>query len=414
MLQYDFPMLNIRNRYPALTYRDYQLQWAGQFISNAGTQMQTVAINWQLYEITHSPYVLAVLGASRIIPIIAFSLLGGAIVDAHNRKKILYLTQTTQAILAALLAIITWFHRATPVNLLVINAMLVAIFSLDGPARSAFMPSLVKREHYGNAVSLNVIGYNISTVAGPAVAGFIIALSGVATVYAINALSFLILLGALAGIRASGVVEGAERQPVSLAGIKEGLAFVKSKTLIWSTMLLDFFVTFFGEATVLLPIFAKDILHGGPQLLGLLYAAPFIGATVMGFIVSHMGKIMHTGKVLFVGIICYAIGTIVFGLSKNVALSLGALMVIGAGDGLSAIIRNIIRQLSTPDHIRGRMTGINMIFYMGGPRLGEIEAGIVAGLLGAPLAVVIGGLGTLIVVWIMGMRIPTLRQYREE
>ncbi len=402
-----------RHRYPALTYRDYQLQWIGQFVSNAGTQMQVVAINWHLYEITHSPYVLAILGASRIVPIIAFSLVGGAVVDAHNRKKILYVTQISQAVLAAVMAWLTWTHRATPVNLILANVLLVAFYVLDSPARQALMPSLVKREHFGNAVSLNVIGFNISTVAGPAIAGFLIAAYGVGSAYAVDAVSFLVLLAALFGIRATGAIESGKRQPISLAAIHEGLLFVKSKTLIWSTMLLDFFVTFFGEATVLLPVFAKDILHGGPQLLGFLYAAPFIGASVMGLIASHMGKVMHTGKALAIGIVFYAVGTIVFGLSKNAALSLAALMVIGAGDGMSAIIRNIIRQLSTPDHIRGRMTAINMIFYTGGPRLGEVEAGIVAGLLGAPLSVVIGGIGTLIVVTIMFSRIPALGSYKD-
>jgi MFS family permease len=406
--------LNLRHRYPALSYRDFQLQWIGQFISNAGTQMQIVAINWHLYELTHSPYVLALLGASRIIPIIAFSMIGGTVVDAHNRKKILYVTQIAQAILAFALAFVTITHTATVVNLLLINMLLVALYSLDSPARQAFMPSLVKREHYGNAVSLNIIGYNISTVAGPAIGGFLIASFGVVAAYLVDAVSFAILLLTLLGIRATGAIDADKRQPVSFAAMKEGLVFVKSRTLIWSTMVLDFFVTFFGEATVLLPVFAKDILHGGPQLLGFLYAAPFIGATLMGIIASHLGKVLHTGKILFISVIFYALGTILFGLSTHVVLSLIALMIVGAGDGLSSIIRNIIRQLTTPDHIRGRMVGINMMFYMGGPRLGEIEAGLVAGLVGAPLSVIIGGIGTLIVVAIMASSIPALRSYKDE
>jgi MFS family permease len=375
--------------------------------------MQIVAINWHLYTLTHSPYVLAILGASRIIPIIFFSLLSGAIVDAHNRKKILYLTQIAQAILAILLAVITLTSHATPVNILIINMVLVAFYSLDSPARQAFMSRLVPEEHYGNAVSLNVIGYNISTVAGPAIGGLIIGRFGVGAVYLLDALSFIILFASLLGIKASGAIDAAVKRPVSLSAIREGLAFVKHKPLIWSTMLLDFFSTFFGEAAVLMPVFATDVLHGGPELLGLLYAAPFIGATAIGMIASHIGKAIHTGKALAIGVICYGLGTIVFGLSTNVILSLLALTVVGAGDGLSAIIRNIIRQLSTPDHIRGRMTSINMMFYMGGPRLGEMEAGIVAGLIGAPLSVVIGGIGTIIVVAVMTAAIPDLRHYRD-
>ncbi len=406
-------MNRILTKYPALTSRDYLLQWVGQFVSNAGTQMQVVALNWQLYEMTHSPFVLALLGASRIIPIIVFSLIGGTLVDAHNRKKILYVTQTTQALLALAMAILTWTGTATVPNLLFINAMLVAIFCLDSPARSAFLPSLVKREHYGNAVSLNIIGYNISTVAGPAIAGFLIAGTGVASIYFLNAASFVILLLLLFIMKAHGGVEGTP-QPASIHAIKEGLHFVMSRTLIWSTMILDFFSTLFAEATILLPIFAKDVLHVGPEYLGLMYAAPFIGASWVGFIAATVGKRLHTGKILLYSIVVYAIGTILFGFSKNYYLSLFALIIVGAGDGMSSVIRNIIRQMTTPDYIRGRMTAINMIFYTGGPRLGEVEAGLLAGLIGAPMTVVVGGIGTLIVVGIMSFTIPLLRQYKEE
>ncbi|HLD24931.1 MAG TPA: MFS transporter, partial [Patescibacteria group bacterium] len=308
--------------------------------------------------------------------------------------------------------ILTITGEANPVNLLILNAMLIAIYSLDGPARSAFMPSLVKREHYGNAVSLHVIGYNISTVAGPAIAGFIIAYAGVGTVYIVDAVTYLVLLLALLGIRAHGRIEGI-RQPANIQGIIEGIQFVKSKTLIWSTMLLDFFATLFAEATILLPIFAKDILHIGPELLGFLYAAPFVGATLVGVTAASIGKRLHTGAVLLWSIVVYAVGTIIFGVSTHYTLSLLALIIVGAGDGMSAIIRNIARQLATPDHIRGRMVAINQIFFTGGPRLGEVEAGIVAGIFSAPISVVIGGIGTLAVVLIMSLTIPALRTYRE-
>ena len=405
-------MKRIFTKYPALTSRNYILQWIGQFISNAGTQMQVVALNWQLYEMTHSPYVLALLGMSRILPIITFSLIGGALVDAHNRKKILYVTQSAQALLALIMALLTWTGTATVGNLLILNALLVAIFCLDSPARSAFLPSLVKREHYGNAVSLNIIGFNTSTVAGPAIAGFLIAATGVASIYAINAGSFVILLLFLSLMKAHGRVEGIP-QPASLHAIQEGLHFVRSKTLIWSTMILDFFSTLFAEATILLPIFAKEILHVGPEYLGILYAAPFIGASLIGFVAATIGKRLHTGSILLTSIVIYAIGTILFGLSTHYFLSIIALILVGAGDGMSSVIRNIIRQLNTPDHIRGRMTAINMIFYTGGPRLGEVEAGLLAGLVGAPMTVVIGGVGTLIVVAIMGITIPILRRYKE-
>lgn len=403
---------SLRLRYPALTYSDYRYFLSGWFVSNAGTQMQIVALNWHIYELTHSPYALAILGATRIIPVIVFSLIGGTIADSHNRKKILYITQIIQAVLTIILAIVTWYGMATPIILYLINSGLIAIYAVDAPARSAFVPKLVSRDHYGNAVSLNVMGYNVSTLLGPALAGFVIAYRGVGSVYAINAISFLFLFTALIRIHAAGTVEGNPTK-ASFAAIGEGLSFVRGKTIIWSTMLLDFFSTLFAEATILLPVFAKDILHVGPELLGFLYAAPFVGATIMSLIASWMGKVLHRGSVLLISIVFYALGTIIFGLSTNYALSLTALVVVGAGDGMSAIIRNIVRQLSTPDHIRARMMSINMIFFTGGPRLGEVEAGIVAGLLGAPASVVLGGIGTLLVVAIIGATIPALRRYKE-
>ena len=234
-----------------------------------------------------------------------------------------------------------------------------------------------------------------------------------AAVYFADAVSYLVLMATLFGIRAHGRIEG-ERKPASFSAMLEGLHFVRSKTLIWSTMLLDFFATFFAEATILLPVFAKDILHIGPELLGFLYAAPFIGATLMGFAAATIGKRINTGSVLLWSVVAYAAGMILFGVSTNYTMSLMALVIVGAGDGMSAVIRNIIRQLATPDHIRGRMTAINQIFYTGGPRLGEVEAGIMAGLVGAPVSVVIGGIGTLVAVGVMSVAIPALRHYKEE
>ncbi len=176
-------------------------------------------------------------------------------------------------------------------------------------------------------------------------------------------------------------------------------------------MLLDFFSTFFASAAALLPLFAKDILHVGPQGLGRLYASPGIGAVLTSFTLSHIRELRHQGKLLLSGVAVYAVGTIIFGLSNVFILSLVGLFLVGAGDSMSTIIRNTIRQMVTPDYIRGRMTSVNMIFFMGGPQLGEFEAGIVASLVGGPLSVVIGGVGTLIVVTATALGIPVLRNF---
>jgi len=195
--------------------------------------------------------------------------------------------------------------------------------------------------------------------------------------------------------------------------MKEGLAFVRSKTILWSTMLLDFLGTFLASAITLLPIYAKDILHVGPQGLGLLYAAPTAGTLLAGFFMAQYGQsIKRQGKVLLLAIAAYALATILFGVSRIYLLSLLALALVGGSDCISMVIRQTIRHLASPDAIRGRMSSIMMIFFMGGPQLGEFEAGLVAAAVGAPLSVVLGGAATLGMLGIMALSIPTLRNYQ--
>jgi len=372
--------------------------------------MQIVALNWQIYLLTHSPVALGLIGLFRFLPIVVFSLIGGSFADAHNRKRILIISETLLAIFAVILAVTTFQGSITPTVIYAITICAAILTSFDMPARQAFVPSLVPKSALTNALSLNSIMWQIALIIGPTIAGFIIAHSGIEQVYILNAASYVLSTILLLFIRADGSIMGTP-SIVGIAAIKEGLRFVKTRTMIWSTMLLDFFSTLLAGATALMPIFASDILHVGPQGLGFLYAAPAVGAVVAGYIIAHLGEIRKQGKVLLASVVLYAVGTILFGLSKHFQLSLLALFIIGAGDSISTIIRNTIRQISTPDAIRGRMTSINMIFFMGGPQLGEFEAGVLAAFVGAPMAVVTGGVGTLVVVGLMAAFIPSLRKY---
>lgn len=259
-------------------------------------------------------------------------------------------------------------------------------------------------------MSLNVITWQLAIIVGPSLAGILIGRFGVGSVYVFDTVSFIAAITSILLIRHSGNIEQ-KTSDVSIKAVFEGFKFIKSKTIIWSTMLLDFFSTFFSSATALLPIFARDILHVGPQGLGFLYAAPAIGAVIAGFVVTHIGNFGRQGIILLVSVVFYAVGTILFGISTSFWFSVFALMIVGAGDSVSAIIRNVVRQIATPDYIRGRMISVNAIFFIGGPQLGEFEAGVLAALVGAPISVVIGGIGTLIVVAIMGAAIPILRRY---
>lgn len=375
--------------------------------------MQIVALNWQLYLITHSPVALGFIGLTRFIPVILFSLIGGSVADSFNRKKIQIVCQIILAVTAIMLFITTINHTINPPIIFILTAIAAALLSFDLPARQAMVPSLVEKSAFQNAMSINSIQFHTATILGPVIAGFLIANTGTSSVYLFNAISYVVFAFILFSIKASGD-PGGEESDVSISHIKEGLSFIKSKTIVWSTMLLDSFCTFFASASALLPIFAKDILHVGPQGLGLLYAADAIGAVTAGFAVAHMGGIRKQGKVLLISVVFYALGTIIFGFSKIYLISLLGLIIVGLGDGVSVIIRNTVRQIATPDNLRGRMTSINMIFFLGGPQLGEFEAGLLAGIIGAPLSVVAGGVGTLIVIAVMAWKIPKLRQYENK
>ena len=372
--------------------------------------MQIVAINWHIYILTSSAVALGLIGLSRFLPIVIFSLIGGSVADVFNRKKIMIIMQVSLALFAFVLALTTFTNSINPIIIYIVTALSAVCTSFDTPSRQALIPNLVEKQHLANAMSLNVIMFQISTIVGPVLAGLLIAKYSVFPIYVINGLSFIAVIISIILIRTKGGMK--EKQTVlSLGSIKEGIAFVKSKTIIWSTMLLDFFSTFFSSASALFPIFAKDILHVGPQGLGLMYASPSIGAVLAGVIMAYLGTLSKQGKILLVSIVFFAIGTIIFGLSKSFILSLFALLIVGAGDSISSIIRNTIRQLATPNFMRGRMTSINMIFFMGGPQLGEFQAGLLAAFLGAPLAVAIGGSATLIVVGIMTLTVPIIRRY---
>lgn len=397
------------NRFPAFTSRDYRIYWFVQLISNTGTQMQFVALNWQIYVLTHSAFMLGLIGLIRFIPILLFSLIGGSVADVHNRKKILYITQCILALFAFILAITTYMHTIGPSIIFAITLGSAIVVSFDLPAMQSFVPSLVDRKHLANAMSFNSIMFQTATIAGPALAGIMIGHLGLAPIYFINGISFFLVIIGLFYMHASGKVVSSAQ--FSLKAIRDGISFIRSKTMIWSTMLLDFFCTFFASAVALLPIYAKDILAVGPTGLGLLYAAPSVGAVIASILVAHHSNFRHQGYVLLLVLFFFASATVVFGLSHTFIISFLALAVVGGSDGVSMIIRNTIRQLETPDNIRGRMTSVSMIFFMGGPQLGDFEAGALAGFVGAPLSVVTGGIGTFFVILFFAFAIPRLRQY---
>jgi MFS family permease len=402
----------------SLGYRNFRLLWISLLISFSGSMMQTAAILWHVSLVArpdHKGLALGLVGLVRVAPIVIFSLVGGVMADAADRRRLMLFTQTAMLLSAATLALITFRGLTALWPIYLLTAVGAAAGSFDGPARQSLIPNLVPREHLSNAISLNTIMFQVASVAGPAMAGIVIASLGVGWVYLLNAVSFLAVIVALFLMRDIPPRAPEERAALSMRSAVEGLRFVFSAPLIRSSMLLDFFATFFSSATALLPIFAQDILKVGATGYGALYSAQAIGAVVTATaMVPLVDRIDRRGRVLLWTVLGYGLATVGFGLSRTFWLSFTFLALNGAADTVSTVLRNIIRQLTTPDHLRGRMTSINMIFFMGGPQLGELEAGLVAQGFGAPFSVVSGGIGCLLTAGWIAWKTPVLRNYRRE
>lgn len=379
-------------------------------VSIAGTQMQVAAVAWQVYLLTHSAIALGLIGLFRVAAIVLFSLGGGVVADAVNRRRLLLLTQTSLLLVSACLALLTASGFIAVWMIYALTSIAASTVAFDNPARQALIPSLVTRHHLASALSLNSTMFQVATVLGPTLAGVVIATAGVGAVYAIDAVSYVAVLVALLIIRPPPVIGAVQR--VTIASALEGLQFIRRTPILMSTMLLDFVATFFGSAMALLPIFARDVLHVGSQGYGILYASPSLGAIVAGVVMSlYVGRIRRQGTVIILAVAAYGCFTSLFGLSHVFILSILALAGTGASDTVSMILRQTVRQLVTPDALRGRMTSVSMVFFMGGPQLGEFEAGVVARALGAPASVIIGGVGALVCTGFIAYGAVTLRHY---
>jgi MFS family permease len=385
----------------------------GQIVSVIGSQMQLAAINWHIYVLTGSPLALGLLGACRALPIILCSLMGGVVADVVDRRRLMVVTQSSMLTCSGLLALVTFSGMKHSWPIFLLTAIASAAWAFDTPARQALMPTLVPARDFQNAVSLGMLMFQIGMITGPPLAGFILASHGPGFVYTLNAASFVAVIVGLALMRVSGKPEKTEGQTseISLAALMEGLRFVWRTPIIVQTMTLDFVATFFASANQLLPIYAKDILDVGARGYGFLAAAPAAGAIVAGLVMARMGALRKQGLTVIVSVGIYGAATIAFGVSRAFWFSMLMLAATGAADTVSTILRQTIRQLVTPNNLRGRMTSVNMIFFMGGPQLGEVEAGTVAALMGAPFSVVTGGAACVIAAVFAFIRARNLRQY---
>lgn len=373
--------------------------------------MQSAAIHWHIRDLSGVPDPMALggIGLARILPVIIFSIIGGAVADNYNRRNILFVTQSILALQALVLAYLTFSGSITIQYIYILTAIQASAMAFDLPARQSLVPNLVPRDILPSAFSMNTIAFNVGAIGGPLLFGFVPE-GALGYAYIINSISFVAVLIAL-------FLMGDVPQNVNQAGginfsaMWDGVRFILKRPLISSTMLMDFIATFFASANTMLPIVARDILNVGKTGFVWLTSAQAIGSVGAGLVVSQFPKIRKQGQLFFGSILIFGLATILFGFSTTFTLAMIALFLIGAADAVSTVIRNTIRQMQTPDHIRGRMTSVSQIFFMGGPQLGEVEAGLVAVAFGVPFAIISGGVGCILGLGFVAWKWPQLSKY---
>lgn len=396
---------------PSLKHKKFFYLWLGQLISVTGAQMQLWAIFWHINQLNPNPIALGGIGVARILPIIIFSLIGGALADSVDRRKVLFVTQSTAALLALTLGLLTQFGSITIWHIYAITALQAVTMAFDAPSRQALVPNLLPKKDLPNAFSMTFTAAQVGSVLGPALSGVVIAAFGQEAVYYINSMSFVAVIVALILIGSVPQAFAEKAAGVSVAAIREGFRFIFSKPIIFSTMLLDFVATFFASAHTLMPIIAREVLNVSVVEYGYLSAAPAVGAVLIALVISQVKEIRRQGQIFLGSVIVFGLATVVFGATRSFIIAWLAIAVTGAADGVSTIIRNTIRQLQTPDHVRGRMTSVNQLFFQGGPQLGEIRAGVLAQLLGAPYAIISGGIGCIVGTVAIAWKWPHLTKY---
>ena len=394
-------------------HRDFRLFWTGSFLSAMGTQFTTVAMAWQIYELTNSAFQIGMLGLARALPQIVLLLFAGLLADAVNRRKLMMCTQISLFCTSTMLAVLTFAGNVSPKTLYAATMLLALFTSLEQPSRQSLVPNLVPREHLAQALSLQSTQRYVSVIAGPSLAGLTLAFSGAAACYMVDAFSWLAMLAALALMR-TPIPEGGGWRAVSLRSLRDGLKFVWGHGVIFPLMVLDFGATFFGNVRGLFPIYARDILLVGPKGLGLLYASRAFGSFCAAAALSFRGPLRRSGQWILIGVGVYGVATILFAGSHHFWFSVFMLALCGAGDTVSSILRGTINQLSTPDELRGRMSSINSIFTSNGPQLGQFESGVIAAWLGAQGSALTGGLATVAILAVVAVTFPKVRRFQAQ
>jgi MFS family permease len=392
-----------------MRHRPFALFWSARVMSSVAFQMMSVAIGWQIYSITHSAFALGLVGLSQFLPMFVLTLVVGHVADRYDRRTIAFVCQAIQGVAALTLCIATWRGITSQGLIYLIAAIAGSARAFESPSMAALLPNLIPRAQLQYATAWSTSANETAQILGPAMGGLLYGL-GALTVYGAVAVTFIGAAVVLSSIKIEQVVR--TRTPLTFESLFSGIAFIRRKPVILGALSLDLFAVLLGGATALLPVFARDILHAGPWALGVLRAAPAVGALAGSIYLAHFPLRQRAGTALFGGVIAFGIATIVFGLSRNLTVSLIALAALGASDVISVVVRMSLVQLQTPDDMRGRVGAINSLFIGTSNQLGEFESGMTAGLFGAVPAVLIGGAGTIAVALLWMRLFPGLRATR--
>jgi MFS family permease len=395
------------SRFAALGYPDVRRYLTARFVVAVAVQMQTVAVGWQVFQITHNPFDLGLIGLSQFLAFIVLVLPAGQLSDRYDRRRIVLACYLIAGLAAGALATLSLSANTAVGPIFAVMALFGTARAMIMPTTQALLPNLVPASVFGNAVALNTSLLEVATIGGPAVAGVLILL-GTTWVYVTCAILFLAGAVMTLGLRKGGRTQAAE--PISTRSLFSGITFVRGNRAVLGSISLDLFAVLFGGAMALLPAFASDVLHVGPTGLGLLRAAPAVGAGVAGAVLAVRPLRSRVGRWLFGCVALFGAATLVFGISTSFAVSLAALVVLGGADMVSMYIRHLLVQLQTPDAIRGRVSAVNAVFIGASNELGEFESGVTAAWWGVVPAVLVGGIATIAVAVVWSALFPSLRR----
>lgn len=396
----------------AFTYPDFVLYQVARLLIVSSLEMQSVAVGWQVYELTRRPLDLGLVGLAQFLPGILLFLVSGHAADRFERRRLILVCQIAFAICSALLLAITLRGPHAVLPIYAVLLLLGVVRSFSGPAGQAFLPQLVSEEHFPNAVAWAATIFQAATIFGPIIGGVVYAATrGPSAVYGTAIVTSL--LAAVATSRIHPRLPPKHREPPSLKTVLAGFHYIWQKKLILGSISLDLFAVLLGGAVALLPVYAKEILRTGPWGLGLLRGAPGVGAAAMAILLAYRPIRRRAGLTMLWCVAGFGVFTMVFGLSRNLYVSLASLLLLGASDMVSVVIRNTLVQITTPDEMRGRVSAVNMLFIGASNEFGQFESGITAHWFGTVPAVVLGGVGTLVVIAVWSWLFPELRNADE-